>query len=153
MLLKPNSRRRTHERTSARINNGRIFTLSPTTNRLDNNTDSIGAVMTIVSLFGARRMGKSVIQRMYMEYIKEKNMNERIRQLLNEATSCIKPDLSIKRTVTLNEMQKFADLIVQDCAKICNDVGVAVFAEQVQNNFGTAQTCKVAIEKHFGVEA
>ena len=86
---------------------------------MDNNTDSIGAVMTIVSLFGARRMGKSVIQRMYMEYIKEKNMNERIRQLLNEATSCIKPDLSIKRTVTLNEMQKFADLIVKECSEDC----------------------------------
>ena len=37
--------------------------------------------MTIVSLFGARRMGKSVIQRMYMEYIKEKIMNEQERAL------------------------------------------------------------------------
>jgi hypothetical protein len=41
---------------------------------------------------------------------------------------------------------------VRECTKVCNDVGVAIFAEPVQNNFGTAQTCKLAIEKHFGVE-
>ena len=50
------------------------------------------------------------------------------------------------------DRQKFAELIVRECAKVCNDVGVAVFAEDLQNNFGTAQTCKAAIEKHFGVE-
>ena len=37
--------------------------------------------MTIFSLFAARRMGKSDIQRMYMEYIKEKIMNEQERSL------------------------------------------------------------------------
>ena len=50
------------------------------------------------------------------------------------------------------ELEKFAELIVKECTKVCNDVGVAIFAEPVQNNFGTAQTCKLAIEKHFGVE-
>jgi len=42
-------------------------------------------------------------------------MNERIKQLLNEATSGLEPDLSLQRTVTLNEMQKFAELIVKEC--------------------------------------
>jgi hypothetical protein len=42
-------------------------------------------------------------------------MNERIRQLLNEATVGLEPDLSTQRTVTLNEMEKFAELIVREC--------------------------------------
>ena len=78
-------------------------------------------------------------------------MNERIRELAEQAGSTHKQNLGVYQFYS-DEMQKFADLIVQDCAKICNDVGVAVFAEQVQNNFSTAQTCKVAIEIHFGVE-
>jgi hypothetical protein len=55
-------------------------------------------------------------------------------------------------TVPFEDVAKFAELIVKECTKVCNDVGVAIFAEPVQNNFGTAQTCKLAIEKHFGVE-
>ena len=42
-------------------------------------------------------------------------MNERIRRLLNEATSGLEPDLSKQRTVTLNEMEEFAELIVKEC--------------------------------------
>jgi hypothetical protein len=42
-------------------------------------------------------------------------MNDRIKELLNEATSGLEPDLSLQRTVTLNEMQKFAELIVREC--------------------------------------
>jgi len=61
-------------------------------------------------------------------------MNERIKELLNEATSGLEPDLSLQRTVTLNEMQKFAELIVRECADVAGrDVGHFVL-------------------KHFGVE-
>ncbi len=45
-------------------------------------------------------------------------MKERIRQLLNEATVGLEPDLSLQRTVTLNEMEKFAELIIQDILDI-----------------------------------
>ena len=45
-------------------------------------------------------------------------MNERIRKLLNEATSGLEPDLSEQRTVTLNEMEKFAKLIVRECMRL-----------------------------------
>ena len=45
-------------------------------------------------------------------------MNEKIKELLNEATSGLEPDLSLQRTVTLNEMQKFAELIVQECISL-----------------------------------
>jgi hypothetical protein len=42
-------------------------------------------------------------------------MNERILGLLNEATFGLETDLSKQRTVTLNEIEKFAELIVKEC--------------------------------------
>ena len=45
-------------------------------------------------------------------------MNERIRQLLNEATSGSESDLSDRRTVTSIEMERFAGLIIRKCADI-----------------------------------
>ena len=48
-------------------------------------------------------------------------MNERIRQLLNEATVGLEPDLSPQRTVTLNEMEKFAELLVLECVTAVMD--------------------------------
>ena len=42
-------------------------------------------------------------------------MNERIRGLFNEATFGLETDLSKQRTVTLNEIEKFAELIVKEC--------------------------------------
>ena len=50
------------------------------------------------------------------------------------------------------DMELFAELLIKECAKVCNDVGVAVFAEPIQSNFETAQTCKLAIAMHFGVK-
>ena len=48
--------------------------------------------------------------------------------------------------------QHFAELIVRECSSICRGVGDAVWAEQHQSNIGTARTCELAIQKHFGVE-
>ena len=84
-------------------------------------------------------------------------MNERIKQLERQAIIDVlngnDPDGDVDRMYISAEFtKKFAQLIVKECSKVCNDVGVAIFAEPVQNNFGTAQTCKLAIEQHFGVE-
>ena len=70
-------------------------------------------------------------------------MNERIRGLLNEATSGLEPDLSEQRTVTLNEMEKFAELIVRECIDWCNAHA---------RDDGTAQRIAEDIKKDFGVE-
>jgi hypothetical protein len=77
-------------------------------------------------------------------------MNERIEALLIESHRQTEGGIYKGHPSVWTE--KFAELIVRECTKVCNDVGVAIFAEPVQNNFGTAQTCKLAIEKHFGVE-
>jgi hypothetical protein len=81
--------------------------------------------MTIVSLFGARRMGKSVIQRMYMEYIKEKIMNEQERSLdlqLGDALAEIMK-LNVKLTETMEERDEYqvaADKLAMEC-KVLRD--------------------------------
>ena len=77
-------------------------------------------------------------------------MNERIKELLNEATSGLEPDLSLQRTVTLNEMQKFAELIIKECMACSIWVG--------KNNTNTVEPIHTAhainqrIKKQFGVE-
>ena len=69
-------------------------------------------------------------------------MNERIRQLLNEATVGLEPDLSPQRTVTLNEMEKFAELLVQECCNIADEVERADMDSYVSKY----------IRAHFGVK-
>ena len=55
-------------------------------------------------------------------------MNERIRGLLNEATFGLETDLSKQRTVTLNEIEKFAALVAaaerEACAKVCESLEI-----------------------------
>ena len=77
-------------------------------------------------------------------------MNEQIRKLLNEATSGLEPDISPQRTVTLNEMEKFAELIVRECAKVCDDLDIDDWGDKSFDD-GTYY-CSRAIKKHFGVE-
>jgi hypothetical protein len=78
-------------------------------------------------------------------------VNERIEELMRQAIFTI-PD-GVDFDIPDEFTDKFAELIVQECARVCSHVGVALSAEPAQNNFGTAQTCKMAIEKHFGVES
>jgi hypothetical protein len=75
-------------------------------------------------------------------------MNERIRQLLNQATSGLEPDLSLQRTVTLNEMQKFAELIVQECIDVLNKR----FMGDLNREDMEVRRCIADVKKHFGVE-
>ena len=77
-------------------------------------------------------------------------MNDRIKELLNEATFGLEPDLSLQRTVTLNEMQKFAELIVRECAQACMNEG----ASYEEKSAGAYQSnlYVTAIKQHFGLE-
>ena len=71
-------------------------------------------------------------------------MNERIRQLLNEATVGLEPDLSPQRTVTLNELEKFAELIVKECSDL--------FEIEWGEEKLTGNDVGYVLKKHFGVE-
>jgi len=71
-------------------------------------------------------------------------MNERIRQLAKEAG--FMPDNFISRWE--DEFEKFAQLIVQECVKVCADRG--------KHHDGLysawANDCSERVGKHFGVE-
>ena len=82
-------------------------------------------------------------------------MNERIREIAEQAGGEFYEGFAGSTNFVKfaeDDFKKFAELIVKECATICKDVGNAVWAEPHQSNMGTAQTCKAAIEKHFGVE-
>ena len=78
-------------------------------------------------------------------------MNEQIRKLLNEATSGLEPDISPQRTVTLNEMEKFAELIVRECMR-----KIMIRKEEaIDNDWRVDEAMSAAlsdISEHFGVE-
>ena len=79
-------------------------------------------------------------------------MNERIRELLNEATVGLEPDLSPQRTVTLNELEKFAELIVRECIGCCEQVISDPVPESVDTWLNGGEQCIDEIKQHFGVE-
>jgi hypothetical protein len=77
-------------------------------------------------------------------------MNERIEEFYSQVGLDFENFQRV--TVKKGDMEKFAELIVRECSSICRNVGDAVWAEQQQSNIGTARTCELAIQKHFGVE-
>ena len=71
-------------------------------------------------------------------------MNERIKKLKEQATSYTWNGNDV--TEELDE-QKFAELIVRECAKVCRDQPNVYALKADRDN------CAIAIEEHFGVEA
>jgi len=69
-------------------------------------------------------------------------MNERIRRILNEATVGLEPDLSPQTTVTLNELNKFAELLIRESARIADMVSenkVEWVGGNILNYFGVQE--------------
>jgi hypothetical protein len=74
-------------------------------------------------------------------------MNERIKELAIEAR-LIAPEYSDCTHTTLSpQEQKFAELIVKECAQVCNNIDAEYEGEDV-----LATWCATAIREHFGVE-
>jgi hypothetical protein len=73
-------------------------------------------------------------------------MNERIKQLANQAGYYVDPDFDI-------EFEVFAKLIVRECAEVCAKQS---FHYAEHNNPGSAASaadaCRILIKQHFGVE-
>jgi hypothetical protein len=67
-------------------------------------------------------------------------MNERIRELLSQAG--VHYEVLPKDTV----YEKFAELIVRECAQVCRDQPNVYALKADRDN------CAIAIEQHFGVE-
>ena len=71
-------------------------------------------------------------------------MNKRIKELAEQAGYL--PDMFGIGHWDMPECQKFAELIVKECAKVCR-VQPNVYALKADRD-----NCAIAIEEHFGVE-
>ena len=84
-------------------------------------------------------------------------MNERIRQLARQA----KIDYDLRPEIarapvwigTDEELAKFAELIVRECADLCNKFGDRLEDERPNKDLSSAAfDCSDIIKQHFGVE-
>ena len=76
-------------------------------------------------------------------------MNERIQQLAEQAGSTHKQNLGVYQFYT-DELEKFAELIVQECADICMEM--ATKCAGLPGDGALAKDCADWIKKDFGVE-
>jgi hypothetical protein len=74
-------------------------------------------------------------------------MNQRIRLLALQAGSTHKQNLGVYQFYT-DELEKFAELIIQECVAICQDTD----GEDNIDAKSGRQDCAVEIREHFGVE-
>jgi hypothetical protein len=85
-------------------------------------------------------------------------MNERIRELAEQAKLQLDQDIKDGKKDWKNTPQsydqmvqeKFAELIVRECAEICE--GEAIFAGMNGRKDASASNCATTIKQHFGVE-
>ena len=74
-------------------------------------------------------------------------MNERIRLLVKQAGIAMIPNSHpISITGLTTDLEKFAELIVKECAQVCRDQPNVYALKADRDN------CAIAIEQHFGVE-
>ena len=76
-------------------------------------------------------------------------MNERIRELLIQS-EVFNKDGTVLKDVTGYELNKFAELIVQECADIC--IEMATKCAGLPGDGALAKDCADWIKKDFGVE-
>ena len=78
-------------------------------------------------------------------------MNERILEMAAEAGLLNYVDLETPRRYFINgnadleEVEKFAELLIQECTKIC-------FREAEGHNMAFGEHCGIVIKEHFGVK-
>ncbi len=75
-------------------------------------------------------------------------MNERIKELIKQSTECYSNGQ--ERTF---DKEKFAELIVKECARLCEHVSNDDEYDQYDMGQSVkAESIKTAIKQHFGVE-
>ena len=74
-------------------------------------------------------------------------MNDRILELANKANEDVGFTFKMEDARKIHElMEKFAELIVRECAGLCNEIGE--YGEYPESE---AEACAEYILKHFGV--
>ena len=82
------------------------------------------------------------------EFWEEPKMNERIKQLAEQATTRKFDGTGTDIGKLVLDQEKFAELIVQECVAICRDID----GEDNIDAKSGRQDCAVEIKQHFGVE-
>ena len=79
-------------------------------------------------------------------------MNKRIKQLAEQANvrPLYSPAYAPRYIFEEEELEKFAELIVRECAKVCDDLDIDDWGDKSFDD-GTYY-CSRAIKQHFGVE-
>ena len=73
-------------------------------------------------------------------------MNERIKLLKEQAMEWVPNQIDPDTKIRLLNAEKFAELIVKECAQVCRDQPNIYALKADRDN------CAIAIEEHFGVE-
>ena len=79
-------------------------------------------------------------------------MNERIQQLAEQATETVKCGLNGTSTTESFNRKKFAELIVQECMRMCDCADVSLLEHNRPQEASGASSVKQFIAEHFGVE-
>jgi hypothetical protein len=76
-------------------------------------------------------------------------MNERIQELMEQAGLY---DFVIKSMGIDEEMEKFAELIVRECMRMCDVADMSLLEHNCVKEASGTQSAKDFIKEHFGVE-
>jgi hypothetical protein len=79
-------------------------------------------------------------------------MNEQIRQLAEQAAEVVFSSPSTSCTTKQINLEKFAQLIVQECAEICKDTAENQFNPLFNRESDGATVCQKRIMHKFGIE-
>lgn len=83
-------------------------------------------------------------------------MNERIIELANKANEGIGYKFRLEEAKEIHEwMEKFAELIVKECAEKCESIGFEwhkIDSTRASGKKACAFECAVELKKHFGVK-
>jgi hypothetical protein len=79
-------------------------------------------------------------------------MNERIRELAEQATETVKCGLNGTSTTESFNRKKFAELIVRECMRMCDCADVSLLEHNRPQEASGASSVKQFIAEHFGVE-
>jgi hypothetical protein len=78
-------------------------------------------------------------------------MNERIQKLAEQATSIQGPTPYNPLTFEVFDKEKFAELIVRECADVCHTIGWGMLEHGLAGH-NIVDDCGSMIKEHFGVE-
>jgi hypothetical protein len=79
-------------------------------------------------------------------------MNERIKELAEQAGLISKQDDRENWQEYINDVEKFAELIIQECMRMCDCADISLLEHNCPKEASGAVSAKEIIKEHFGIE-